>query len=364
LSRSTIFGFESFAVRPGKLRAPMLALALLVAAELGLRALAASPAHEYPRNWHAQDVNHKLALADRLAAEGGIEVLALGQSVMESGFDPSLLGGSDARAFNFALNGTTANFQARFIERVLLPRYAPKTLVWGFTPGAFSEALHTKQFEKVLGGPSERALHDGGLGGRLDYALQQHLALVYYRNNLRAWFGVVTAPSSSEEAARVRERWSLSEEQYELMRSWRAFLPRGEFRVNDLGYRPQRGVFGRTAPADLEAARRRFEGMSVDEAWVAPVRDAILSCRERGVRVLLVDLPAAPGWELQLPDGRLDEHRRVLEQVAEETGAELLDLVRLDEARYPTELYADSLHFNVEGAERFTREVQAFLETN
>ena len=58
-------------MRPRGLQAPILSLLLLAAGELTFQWLGSDPAHEYPRNWHSQDVNHKLELADARAGSDG-----------------------------------------------------------------------------------------------------------------------------------------------------------------------------------------------------------------------------------------------------------------------------------------------------
>ncbi|NDJ79099.1 MAG: hypothetical protein GYB65_22850 [Chloroflexi bacterium] len=87
----------------------------------------------------------KIGMLDRLDAEGGVDCIFLGSSVVLNGLDPAAFAvafrtqtGTDITCYNFGVPALTAQ-SAGLLAELLVERYEPRLLVYGFTLRAVGE---------------------------------------------------------------------------------------------------------------------------------------------------------------------------------------------------------------------------------
>lgn len=138
--RRSIFSFDTLRSRVGVSAWAVWLIALLVGAELLLRLPAVQawlPAPE-PTLWHAQLIQVKLDYLKAFQASNGIDLLFMGNSTTQAGFNPALFDQKrtlqDGKgSFNGAIEGLPPYGNFMFLEIYL--RYAhPNRIILGLTP--------------------------------------------------------------------------------------------------------------------------------------------------------------------------------------------------------------------------------------
>jgi hypothetical protein len=160
----------------------------LVLTELAVRATAARlpPVLEWP-DWETQN---KIEAIDRLAARGGASIVTVGSSVVNAGFDPTVMTrmmGDGRPAFNGALNASNAPLTELWTLRVVVPRLHPRMVIIGTNANElngpdtvdrrfYNLLVHSRGWRKVIGGGSlyERA---DDLAARWSYLIRYRAAL-------------------------------------------------------------------------------------------------------------------------------------------------------------------------------------------
>jgi len=339
--------------RAGFPRAALLALLLVLAAEACLRWVVRDGHSEYPRIWHSQEVSRKLELAAAAAQRSGgkFECVFLGDSRAETGLSPALLAAHGHSAFNFALAGVTMPFQVLLLHRFVLPRYAPKLIVWGVSVREFASSDPSLQSstDLFMNSPAARALGGNLVDSWIGLNALESIALLGYRANLHAWMSVRFA-DEPERAALLR-RWDLNADQCQAIRRRGQFMPRGTFAFDPLG---QRLITKHLDRGQTETERL---ALRVGADWVDAFGASLAHCEELGVAVVVVNLPSAKGYGEGPQAGALEEYQTAVQNVCRLHHVDYFDLHDPTGSEYPDELFGDYIHLNTDGAHRLTERV-------
>ena len=327
---------------------------LLVAAELTVRAFAprVAPLLEW-RDWECQ---HKAEAIEGLGRRGGASVVAVGSSTMNAAFDAQQstdILRLDRPAFNAALNAATFRTLELWLLGFVIPKLQPDLIVLGLDSFQFSDnnlvgERGFKMFRSSMAWRHRRA--DASAFQRLLRWAEEHSFLVRYRHFFRepGRWGMKPPPFTTRVRRFVKEfRGSFARD-----RGKRAA-------VSPLGMLEALSLFGRTPYETVRTDRMR-------EAWVRFVKDyrigsseldalgrIVDAIRAADVALLLVLMPATQDWVDFHPRGAqdFDAFKVAVAGFVAERDAPFLDarsgFTSLDE-------YADALHCNPVGRERFT----------
>jgi hypothetical protein len=259
-------------------------------------------------------------------------VALVGSSVVDVSIDPGELG---APGFNAALGAGSMGMVADFTRAVVVPRLDPRIVVVGVTSrelndNALDQAGVERRFRDA---PAVReALGTESLLDRVERLAGDVSALVEYRSVLRDpdnWLGDPPTPWGPELTA-----------------------PDGLYLgFLDAAYRLDEATRGRLGGAAL----RDF---SVGGAKLRALRSLIGDLTAAGRHVLLVATPVSDDFVALHPRGTDDDQdfRDALRTVADAEGVPLVDAGVWDRS-----LFADPLHVNRAGMERFTAQVRSAL---
>ncbi|MBX2863633.1 MAG: hypothetical protein KTR27_08760 [Leptolyngbyaceae cyanobacterium MAG.088] len=102
-----------------------------------------------------------------LATFGPPDILIIGSSRTIQGLDPQLFEASlnqqgyGVRAYNFSINGATAQVMNFVMQRLLTPEQLPKLVIWGDGSRAFNSRRVDATFSQILNSPGYRAILAG-----------------------------------------------------------------------------------------------------------------------------------------------------------------------------------------------------------
>lgn len=329
MPRSFLFYFLSAVV--------VLAL-LLLATEGALRLFSGhgNPPIRSIGNFHSQFETKWFKLTDFVAANGGVDVLLMGNSIVNTGVDPAILSdrlSSDAerplRIFNFGIEGMDLYTNAVLAE-LLVREFHPSAIIYFTEMREYGPEVDTSVpdqfqtaawFQYKLGRPSIEAwIFDHSL-------LMQYL--LPYRNWSRADF-----PDTI-----LRNLYRYSE-------------------TTASGYEPDRAYSRdldvRTDPTDPEQKILfdRYRDFTPAPDKLADL-ERILSLGEYGVQVLTTEMPLYPTFYDYF--GGEGVHLAFLEQVKELTKANGgVFIPRVDSDLIPRTGRADDHHLNFEGTPLFS----------
>lgn len=337
----------------------MAALLVVVGAEIGLRGIA----DQLPRQTAGDTVEIELKY-DQLraldAAGEPVDIVVLGNSTLDAGVDPALLGQVSQRfeaPFNAALLGAPLPAIRRWASEFVLAKSAPDTVVLGLTPldvptvGIFgvSKPAVADAFEASFDRLEPTALQQA------DETMSHHSVLVERRALFRSpgelWRGLSDTvhgrdkefegdgPVTLEDGSRgVRDRATWENE---------LIAPRGGNRTY-WGHEYDGIARSRVSPAE----QRAFRTSSIDELQLAGVLDAI---RDAGVDDVVVVIPPHDRAALADAGLPLDEFDRLADELvayAEDQGLAVIDL---SSAQWDHAEFFDPAHLSRRGSDRFTR---------
>lgn len=298
--------------------------------------------------------------ADQVAARGQTDVVVFGSSETAGGLIPSVLvdalpDGTDA--YNAALAGARLDLTGEWADRIVLPGTSPRIVVIGMQPTAivdFDEADFDPAADTA---PAYRAAFEqidpGGLGS-LGYRLRQRSDLIRYRPYLRSptllWNGIVNTVSGGpdEPADDGRMDWETETDPRKVRR-----LTGDDGEV--LEYR-QPG----TTDGDNQMAVVAFTAAGSLPVDLGPLDAVVRTVRDHGAVPVIALAPVdrevllAQGADLTGLDATVGE----LEAWAAEQGVPLHDAFS---ETWPAELFHDRQHVAEGGAERWSRELGAWL---
>lgn len=166
-----------------------IAVALLVAAEAGVRAAADSLPD--PLRWNDHEAQNKAQHMAELASRGRhVDIVFTGSSSMNAAADPRLLGrlAPGVSAYNAALNGADMRSMEFWLDHVVLPRLRPEVVVIGTTSLELNDNGITQRdfYRRLITSEAGRSLR-GRLGrmGALEAWFEDHSYLARYRTELR-----------------------------------------------------------------------------------------------------------------------------------------------------------------------------------
>jgi hypothetical protein len=262
------------------LRMLLVALAVVVAAELVAQALASRLPE--PRLWQSYEAQDKVAQMDALGREGGADVVFVGTSLVNGAIDGRVVQrtlGSRVRAYNAALSAGVPEIMAPWTRDVVLPRLRPKLLVLGVSSLDFSDGAGPK-FREALEG-SVRGGEATGAEDTLDRAGR------WLTDNSDLW--------------RYRFAFREPETLVDAIRGG-ASTPGGEYGNVEPGGRTHLGEH-RVGGADLGPP---VGGWRLGRDSPAAIVDLIENAKGRGIRVALVDMPVTQRYVDRHPRGERD----------------------------------------------------------
>jgi hypothetical protein len=279
----------------------------LVGAEIAVRSIADELPD--PRAWPTPETQIKFTQIEALeASNAGLDVVFIGSSVLESGIDPELLERlSGLTSYNAALPFSSPLGNEIWLRDFVLPRLEPRTVVIGL--GVWPNESTAQDDLLALGLRSVEFSASWGL----------RLELVERRRQLRNW-------SETLESRRRTQSGLIT--------------TRGHQTVYYDKVRPLGG--------DPHFSASRTADMSADN-YAALVR-TLEVLQQAGIDVVILIEPiGCPPILEACGEFDLAEHPgRVL---AAQYGIPVIDATARD---WPTEMYADSAHFNLSGAVAFT----------
>jgi hypothetical protein len=317
-------------------------IAVLLAAELGVRAIADRLP---PRlDWHTAEAQKKVAQMDALARRGGANVVFVGSSVVRNGAEPDVLSAAlGVSAYNAGLTAGVPRLMEPWTLDVVIPRLRPKVLVIGVTSFDFSEAKVRSFYEAFRASPAaRRAMGVDSVLDRVDRWLGDHVDLWGYRQTLRR-------PDAVLDALRGRP------------------LPADPDvdETKDNG-RDAAGEFRTFEQRTAGAAGLPVDNWSLGTDDPAALGRLIDGAKAQGIAVLLVDMPVTDDYVAKHPHGEADyaTYLQALRALAHDAGVPLVELDAMRDHRY----FMDEVHMNRAGAETFTGRlvapVQALLSPN
>jgi hypothetical protein len=307
------------------------AVGVLGAAEIVLRRLALKlrPLSEW-RNWEMQ---HKVDALTDLAREGGASIVAVGSSTMNAAVDPDLLSQLTDRncpAFNAALNGAGMRLLELWTLRIIVPRLRPDIVVIGLGSGEINRGniVAKRLLRSFLTSPAWGELTgEGSAAVRWIHGLEERSFLVRYRRYLgrRSLF----QPDPFERASACRRLGLL---RWFLIFRYRPYV------IEDRQVKIWKEALNEyeIGPEDLAALDRLIDGL-----------------RAAGVVPLLVKTPSTADWVGFHPGGEKDfkSFEDAVDSVVRRREVPFADLMA---PLSSIEEYADPVHVNGAGQERFT----------
>lgn len=166
-------------------------------AEVAVRAI--EPRLDPPVLWGDLETQWKVAQMDGLAATGEADVVFLGSSIVNAGFDPELfaeLSEPGTVVYDAALNATSPHLLELWAKEIMLPRLRPDLVVIGLSSRelndhGISQAEQYERYVESIGRAFE--IDEPSLSQRIDRAVSKVWALV----RLRARYGARSLSSTN-----------------------------------------------------------------------------------------------------------------------------------------------------------------------
>jgi hypothetical protein len=297
----------------------------------------AAPKLPEPNEWFSDTAAAKVRQMERVASEGKrVSPLLVGASSMNDAGDADMLNeciGESRYAYNASLSGGVAPMMALWVEDVVLARLDPDRVVWGLLTADF--AIQSQRYRYLVEQYGRAPATRPGLLGETDRQLRRASALWRHRLTLRdptqaamALLGEGTGERSQPWADSV-----LSEAGRNLLKDPLSFeVPEW---------------FHETYEQDV------LKGFKLTGAALEPIGHIARELRSRDIKLDLVLMPVTPVYIRAHPGGERGYERavaKIQDAAREEWG---VPLHRLDRA-LPSTSFADPVHANGQGAQRFT----------
>lgn len=335
------------------------ALAVLVLAELGMRAID----DQLPRATAGDtiEIELKYEQLEAMRAQGEpIDLVVLGNSTLDAGIDPVLLGEESARydaVYNAALLGQPLGSIRRWAGEFVLEEADPDTVVLGLTPldvptlsifGVSKPAVESA-FEA-----SFDALHPDALQ-RAEENVADHSALVRRRAAFRSpgelWRGITDTVYDREKQFQGDGPVTLEDGRQGVRdrQTWETELlgPRGTNRTY-WGYSYDGTTESRISPSE----RRAYERANLDRLQLAGVVGGI---RDAGVDDIVVVLPPHDLPALEQSGVPLATYHRLADDIVAFAQDEDLAVIDLSAVAWESSDFYDPAHLSKQGNERLTR---------
>ncbi len=322
-------------------------LVVLLAAELLVRAVE----EQLPvvRAGDAAEMILKARRVDELHDDGlEPEVVFFGTSMMDSAVSPSSFVRNSpryGRVYNASVVGAPIATQVRWADEIVLDRLHPDVVVLGIHPidllltDVFNLNIQASQSDVIFA----RVLRETqpGVLGDLNRSLNDDVALVKHRGSLRqpqvmgeaVWNAVTRTPPKPYIPLRDEDFW-----RDHLAPDGESSLYHGE------GYR---------VTSVIEQLRKN---LTPDAFYTNDVTRLVEVAKASGAEVVLVvpPVPLATWKRYDVDLAALRQGQQVLYDVAAREGVRVVDFT---DRGYDEESFADIVHMNDRGAERFSREL-------
>jgi hypothetical protein len=311
----------------------LVVLVVLAVAESTSRVLEPRVAAE--PQWGSADIDLKVEQMEQLAAVGGVDVVFLGSSIVNTGIDPAAFVEHSpwaTSAYNASMPAASLRVLERWAAEVAFPMLTPRTVVIGMSSRALNDngTNQQKAYDRYIDSRG-RALHLGTatIAQRLQSTLEASSALFRVRSQMRLPFTFVKNIKAGPRGSTVTDlgyQTHLSKHRYE---SSRAFRRRMTSRVLN-NY-----AVGGEELAALDA-----------------IVDAAIS---QGAEVYVIDMPVVESAYVGMhPRGAKDyaDYEAAFARLAFDDRLQWASATSVAEH---TRFFADPLHLNAKGARRLVR---------
>jgi hypothetical protein len=307
----------------------------------------------------AEEVSRKQARLDELAADGGVQTAFFGNSMLDAAVDPTLVVESsqalEGPAYNAALLGAPIYLQEDWLDEVAGGEIAPELAVVGIGPldvvdwanpvGDGGEALTPAQqriFEGLV--TDNLATLDDDWLTTLDRTASDWSSLLEHRGAMREPSLVLAAAARAatggdppDDVDRTDERWD-----------------------SNLSADGQVQQFLDRQGAEIDGLESSFLFRSLmTAARTERIEDVVEHFEDHDVPVVLVVPPIDPNG---VPAGAAAAYAYLAQQVVLEAGRLDVPVVDLSAQPYESALYADGIHLNAAGSQRFSTDLAAALD--
>lgn len=302
--------------------AVILAVALVIVVLADVVVSAVGSQLRRPLYWPTWELQHKYDAIS--SAHPPYQIVFVGDSVLDSAADPSLMPALHGTAFNASLAGEPLPVLEDWATRIVVPRFHPSTVVLGLNINVLSDPNHDQAGLVQLFQRSRPVAVAEGRGDVLDHLdgwLNAHVGIYKYRSVLRQPF----KQTSTGGTPIYNPPLSAS--------GWNE------------GFRA--GVQSAAAAAlDQEALT-----WQLDPARLSVFSEFVSKLHDEGVKVDFVMMPVSSAYLSDLPGGRPSYEAAVSDMVqrADAAGAQVLQT-----GEWPAQFFADASHLNGAGAAHFS----------
>ena len=318
-------------------RPAALTLAVVFLVALGAEGIARTVESRVPPpiEWGNEHTDLKIEQIEQLEKDGGVDVVFLGSSIANVGFDPAQFIAESPwaeSAYNASLIGSAPQLQAQWTIDVLLPALKPKVIVVGVTSRSLNDNARNPAiaFNTYIRSPGRTVyVGEANLVERITATIASNSALARIKPSLRE----PTVIAKAEDAVAA------------------------ETTVTDLGHERRR------APEKYsfkDGYKKRIRTRALNDFEVGGLQldsltRLIAAAEEYGASVVLVDMPVFERDHMRLhPDG-LADFDTYLETIAAFASEKPVELLQPPNTPWRRALFADTLHLNGSGTERLTR---------
>ncbi len=317
-------------------------LVVVVLAEVGARAL--SPHLPEPSLWTDDTTTVKVAQLDALDCT---DVVFAGNSMTRDGLDPVAFEGADPagrRAYNAALDAATPALQERWVLDEVDPRVTPDGVVLGVSSFDLNDAAAIGR--TALAAYDAAPLSRDDLFGRLQAPFIRSSDLVRYRSTLRdpeaLWEGIGAWRDGEREPRLTADGID------------------GLLGPDGQGLSRQELTYAPSPITERFAQNELLNDFHLGGAQTEATEDLLAGLADRDVDTAVVVLPVTQDFVDLHPGGAAqhEEFLALVERLAEEHGAEFLDLHDLapDDS-----WFADTHHLNRTGSEALSGALPGLL---
>ncbi|MCX7620798.1 MAG: SGNH/GDSL hydrolase family protein [Acidimicrobiales bacterium] len=284
-----------------------------------------------------------------------IDLVFFGTSMMDSAVAPQTFLDASTRfdtVYNAGVVGAPTATQVRWAKEIVLNRLDPGVIVLGIHPidllltDVLNLNIQPAQADVIFA----RVLRETrpGMAGEVERALNENFELVRQRGNLRRPYVVADATWNRLRGNKPKGFIPLRDESF-----WADHLtPMGESSL----FHGEDGQFRITAVQDQLRANLRSDAFAV-----ADVHRLIKAAQsEKGAQVVIV-IPPVPldAWrEVAIDLGALRAGEELIKGIASQYRIPVIDFT---DVGYENELFADLVHMNDQGAQRFSRDLSLAL---
>lgn len=309
------------------------ALVVLLVAEGTSRVV--EPRVPVQTRWGSAAIDVKVEQMERLSADGGVDVVFLGSSIVNSGIDPAAFVEQSpwaTSAYNASMAASSPRVLERWATEVVFPMLKPKTVVIGLSSRALNDnGINQKRaFDRYMDSRG-RALHLGTatIAQQLESTLEASSALFRLRGQIRLPFTFVNRVKNGPRRSTITDLGQQTQRSKRKYESTRAFRRRTTRRVL----------------VDYELG-------GVELAALDALVEAAVS---QGAEVYVIDMPVVESDYVGMhPQGAADyaNYEAAFARLAFDDRLRSVSATSVAEG---TRFFGDPLHLNGKGANRLVR---------